>query len=359
MQLPLVQQTDKKERSSNLELFRIVCMLAIVAHHYVVNSGLMWSADSPIVQNPRDIRSVYLLLFGMWGKTGINCFLLITGYFMCKSKITLRKFLKLLLEVYFYKIAIYLIFLIAGREEISIYRITQVVFPVWDVTDNFVSCFLLFFLTIPFWTLLIQNMSKRQHRLLLALTLGIYTVCGSIPNFHVWFNYVMWFGVLFLLASYFRLYPSSVTESRKFWGWLSLACVIAAIGSVIVWGVLLGKDCYFWVSDSNKILAVAVAVSLFNWFRLLPMGQSRFVNWMASSTFAVLLIHSNSTPSRTWLWRDLVDCTGSFQLPVAQLAAYSLSAVILVFISCILIDKVRVYALETPLMTKFFNEKNQ
>ena len=30
-----------KERSSNLELYRIIVMLSIVAHHYVVNSGLM------------------------------------------------------------------------------------------------------------------------------------------------------------------------------------------------------------------------------------------------------------------------------------------------------------------------------
>lgn len=29
-----------RERASNLELYRIICMLMIVAHHYVVNSGL-------------------------------------------------------------------------------------------------------------------------------------------------------------------------------------------------------------------------------------------------------------------------------------------------------------------------------
>lgn len=38
---------DKKERSSNLELYRIICMLMIVAHHFVVNSGLT-SAEGPM-----------------------------------------------------------------------------------------------------------------------------------------------------------------------------------------------------------------------------------------------------------------------------------------------------------------------
>lgn len=37
----------KKQRSSNLELYRIFCMLMIVAHHYVVNSGLT-SAEGPL-----------------------------------------------------------------------------------------------------------------------------------------------------------------------------------------------------------------------------------------------------------------------------------------------------------------------
>ena len=94
-----------KQRSSNLELYRIICMMLIVAHHCVVNSGLI-SIDpltlqpcGPLVDNPFSINTLLLWTIGMWGKTGINCFLLITGYFMCTSNITLRKFLKLMLTV--------------------------------------------------------------------------------------------------------------------------------------------------------------------------------------------------------------------------------------------------------------------
>ena len=62
-----------KKRDSNLELFRIITMLLIVAHHYVVNSGLT-AANGPIQADPLSGRSIFLLLFGAWGKTGINCF---------------------------------------------------------------------------------------------------------------------------------------------------------------------------------------------------------------------------------------------------------------------------------------------
>ena len=38
---PLWPDVKSKERNSNLELYRIIVMLLIVAHHYVVNSGLI------------------------------------------------------------------------------------------------------------------------------------------------------------------------------------------------------------------------------------------------------------------------------------------------------------------------------
>ncbi len=48
-------------------------MLSIVAHHYVVNSGLL-AADGVINSNPTAIHSLVLLLVGAWGKIGINSF---------------------------------------------------------------------------------------------------------------------------------------------------------------------------------------------------------------------------------------------------------------------------------------------
>ena len=89
---------EKKRRDSNIELFRIIMMLLIIAHHYVVNSGLM----DEIAKASFGLKPIVLLIFGAWGKIGINGFVLITGYFMCKSQISAQKFLRLLLEVVFY-----------------------------------------------------------------------------------------------------------------------------------------------------------------------------------------------------------------------------------------------------------------
>lgn len=73
-------------------------MLLIAAHHYVVKSGLT-AVDGPIYADSMSWYSIFLLIFGAFGKTGINCFVLITGYFMCISNITVKKFMKLFLRL--------------------------------------------------------------------------------------------------------------------------------------------------------------------------------------------------------------------------------------------------------------------
>lgn len=214
----------QKVRNSNLELYRIIVMLFIIAHHYVVNSGLM----RVMLENPLSEYSIFYYVFGAWGKTGINCFLMITGYFMCTSQITVRKFLKLLLEVEFYNIAIYVIFLYSDYEAFSLSGCIKSVVPMLSLTDGFVSCYLVFYLCIPFLNILVNNMNKLQHGLLILLCLFIYTVHGTIPGMYVSMNYVSWFCVLYFIASYIRLYPVNMLSNVK-WGGVCRAMYIGFV----------------------------------------------------------------------------------------------------------------------------------
>ncbi len=341
----------KQARSSNLELYRIVCMFMIIAHHFVVNSGLT-SQGGVMENNPTNIKTIYLWLIGMWGKTGINCFLMITGYFMCNSDITIKKFLKLLLEIYFYKFVIFGIFAIAGYETFTPLRIVKLFMPFWGFSSDFVGCFLMFYLTIPFWNILIKNMSKRQHKLLLILLLGIYSICGTIPKFHISFNYITWFGVVYLVASYIRLYPNKVFDKKKLWGFLTIGLIIISVASMLVMlRFLRGTAGQYFVADSNKFLAIAVAVASFLWFKNLNLKYSKIINTIGASTFGVLLIHANSNAMRQWLWKDTVDCVGAYSMSLSSLIFYSLAVVVSVFVICAIIDIIRIKLLETP----FFN----
>ena len=349
------EKMGRVPRSSNIELYRIIWMFMIVAHHFVVNSGLTL-ANGPMLLNPGDGNTIFLWLYGMWGKTGINAFLLITGYFMCKSRITLKKFLKLMLWIYTYKIIIFGVFLFMGYESITLKRIIKLIMPVWGFNSNFTSCFMGFWLTIPFWNILIHNMTKKQHQLLLALLLFFYTVLGSIPKFYIAFNYITWFGIIYLIASYIRYYPSEYFEKKFLWGMVSLGSIIIAGASAIGMHFVFGRGETFFVSDCNKIFAVIVAVSTFLWFKNINLSYSKVINIIGGSTFGVFLIHANSDAMRQWLWKDMIDCVGHYGLPLPQLIGFSVGVVLLIFFLCTIIDIIRIKLLEEPFF-KYFDTK--
>lgn len=291
------------------------------------------------------VNSFFLRIFGAWGKTGINCFLMITGYFMCTSQITLRKFFKLFVQILFYNIIIFFIFLITGHEKLSVSHIIPVIIPFWGFKDGFISCFIAFYLTIPFWNILIKNMTEHQHKLLLLLLLTCYTFLGSLPTFGVSFNYITWFGVIYLIASYIRLYPHSIFERRRLWGVVSLISIFFAIVSIVIMQRIF-KAGYFFVADSNKFFAVFVALSTFLWFKNLNIKYNKVINAFGAATFGVLLIHANSDAMRTWLWKDTVDVIGHYSLPLGNLVLFSVGVVLAVFLVCNLIDQLRIATIE-------------
>ena len=338
--------SSHKERNSNLELYRIIVMLLIVAHYYVVNSGLM-----PVMEeNPLHVHSLFLYLFGMWGKTGINCFVMITGYFMCKSHISLRKFMKLLLEVYFYNVVITGIFLLTGYARPSFSTVFYALVPIQSFGVNFVACFVVFYLLIPFLNLLIQTMNSKLHLRLVLLCLLVYSVIGTIPKITLGVNYVSWFVLLYFIASYIRLYGFPIRLSNRSWGWLTLLSILISMASVVFMAwlstVFVDKNIpVFWfVADSNHFMAMVTAFCSFMFFKDLKIGYSKLINMIGASTFGVLLIHANSDIMRQWLWQDILNNVG--QYGTSTMVLHAIYSVLMVYVVCTVIDYLRMKHLE-------------
>lgn len=342
----MIKFPTKKNRNSNLELYRIIIMLLIVAHHSVVHSELFYVLG----QEPLSGKSLFYYWFGMWGKTGINCFVLITGYFMCKSKITLQKFIKLLIEIDFYKLVIYLFFIFLGGKTLSLKELINVLLPT-KISTEFSSCFLFFYLFIPFLNVLITNINKSMHLKLLLLSLTVYTLYGTLPTFYVRMNYISWFCVIYIFASYIRLYGFNKI-SHKGWAFLTLISILISMLSVVT-SMYLSKTYgyslkpYRWVQDSNTILAVLVAVCSFMYFKDIQIKYNAFINIIGSCTFGVLLIHDN-LHVRHWLWNDVLKNVEMYYTDTYII--YSFLSVISVFLICVIIDYIRQLLVEKRLM---------
>lgn len=347
-------------RNSNIELYRIFVMLSIVAHHYVVHSGLIRGDGGTISWCDFSFHNIFFLLFGMWGKTGINCFVLITGYFMCTSHITIRKFLKLILQIEFYNITIAFLFIIFYYHSFSWNDFFLQLLPITEVGSNFTGCYILFWLLIPFLNIIIQGINEIMHKRLITLCLFIYTAMLYIGNDSVSMNYVSWFIVLYFISSYIRLYPEKIYKCNcsEFWGWCSLFAIMLSIVSVIniTWHNSIFYETrilnpYLYLTDCNAILALIVSVTTFMFFKNITIPQSKIINAIAATTFGVFLIHDNCQAMRQWLWHDVVDLYGqSLSLPYYF---YVPMAVILIFITCSTIDCLRINTLEKWLFNYF------
>ncbi|MCQ2380083.1 MAG: hypothetical protein MJ025_04080 [Victivallaceae bacterium] len=359
-----VKTTSGNMRDSNLELLRIIGILLIIAHHYVVNSGIQDVNDMPLLDvalaNHLDSRAVFFLLFGAWGKTCINTFVFITGWFMCKSDISWRKLAHFVFLILFYNFLFLALFRIFGRgESVDYLRIVSLISPFSTGTnsDYFTSCYLLFFLSLPLLKTMVSALTQKQHLALVCLCVGAYSIYPSIPGMASTCDYLIWFPILFFIASYLRFYPPKWTsDSKTCWAAFAVSLFLG-IASVIAWAkwsdsispALHVTHC-FLLSDSNKILALAIGVSSFFCFKNMKIPRSGIINTLASATFGVLTIHANSWEMRHFLWRDLFQNVNHYG--AEHYILYPVLSVLAVYFGCAIIELLRQRFIERPLLPK-------
>lgn len=353
-----------KKRESNIELLRIIMIIVVICHHYVVNSGIpnLYSFDGNIAAN-----TLFMQLFGCGGKIAIDVFLLISGYFMCKANATLLKWLKLFLECIFYNVVINLIFLIAGYAPYEKRALLEGFFPFFDGMgigkDYFISLFLVLLLTVPFLNKLIQSMNRKEYGILLGILLFFYTVISSFylkkSGGETWtlsnnWEGLGWYTTAYLIGGYMRLHLPEKIDTVKIGLFMTIISTILAFGSIIGIDYIRLKEPAFigpnhMVYGCNKILAIALAFSLVLLFKNLNIKYSRFINTVSSTTFGVLLIHANSDTMRKLLWIDLFQNTSWYNVPLKDAVLRAVSVVAIIYLSCVVIDLLRQKLIEAPL----------
>lgn len=336
----------KKQRKSNIELLRILMMLVIVAHHYIVNSGVIQCIVStpPHSLQINRFNVYFALVFGWGGKTAINVFILITGYFMCRQQFKWRKVVFLALEIVLYRWLIYGIFLASGYESFNLKEFikTVLVLP-YDFGLGFSSSFVGLYVLVPFINKLLSTLEKKELEKLICVLLVFFTGFSTFL-FNTSFEYIGWYVTVYLIGSYLRLYEMNWMSSRRITGLLCACSLAFSWLSVICIRFLAEKmnrnlPYYYFVADSNKVLAIATAISLFLLFKNINIGSNRLINKFSASTFGVLMIHASSDTMRRWLWQDV--CKNTFAFATNSFIFHAVFCTLAVYIVCVSIDMVR------------------
>ena len=294
----------KKERSSNIELLRIIAMMLIIAHHSVVHGGLSKLGDS-------NFNNLLILFMGTGGKLGVNVFVIITGFFDVGKKFKVGKVAAVEGSCWFYGILCAIGALIYGTVTFDSIKISQFAFPLWNNLYWFMTCFAILYCLSGYINKLIENISKNKLAILIVILfvinfassfrfLRLYPAFGKMGQ-----NRLVWFVMLYLIGAFLRLYPNTFTKNIKQELIALAGFMVLYVSKIAIGGFTKTTITYALFSDFSLIFAIL----LFLIFKNIKMGCIKPINVIASCMIGVYLFHDNPF-IRQIIWKKISNIGG-------------------------------------------------
>lgn len=290
------------KRDAGLDLLRIICTMMVVCNHLLSWTGLLEDTVEPMtsIWLGENILFVFLL-------PAVNCFVLISGFFLCTAKFKLKKLGSLWLQAAVYSVGLYM--LVCLFDESTAFSFTVFIKSCLVITMErywFVTAYVLLYIVSPFLNFAIHAMSRRMHAMCCMVLLAVFSI---LPNLVYIVDYsgvnggysFLWFCVMYVVAAYIRLYLPVRVKYQKWMFPIAILCALFMCGEKFlahmitphIFGTVV-LDSFFY--SYNSIVAVPCAVALFQGFRGLaihPQWCKKAIGFFAPLTFAVYLIHSH------------------------------------------------------------------
>lgn len=274
----------------------------------------------------------------MGGKVGVNCFVLISGYFLVnKTKFDIRKLFLLWMKCEGYCLLFLLLEVtVFGGNLLNVNRLVRSLMPVISSHYWFMTAYTGLFLLYPFLNRLIASVNQKEFRGMMIIILFISTVIPTFTSMHPWFSDLTWFMVVYLCGAYIRKYIPEQTTFAK-WKWLILVITIT-FGSGIVFSLIEEKLSFAhklvdYFCNIDMLTTFATSILIFLLMRRVNL-QSRYINRISSHVLGVYFIQSNVFISNI-LWEKL-SFVNDMSPAMYFVSVFSLC--MLIFIICIILD---------------------
>ncbi len=335
--------TAKKERNSNFEIFRIMAMALIVMSHFAVHTGLIYDGKLPYYTR------FWSRLLSMGGKLGVNCFVLISGFFLSRNtRFDVKKLLVFYAKIIFFSVVISAVFYFAGKAKANEAFLQTTFMPIVYARWWFATTYFVLFLLHPFLNKMLAALSKREFLILIAIVTVIWSVIPTLTNQTMELNSLLWFIALYVIAAYVRIHDVRLKSGVCF--------LLAGLFALATYGTLIYMDLnkltefgrngtYYY--DQQRLPMLAIAFFLFLGFKNRKSVSSKAVNVVASGMFGVYLLHDNSLV-RAFLWKESFPFWDYAYSPL--LIPYSLGVCAGVFAVCTLLSLAYTYGVERPVL---------
>ncbi len=307
----------KKERSSNIELLRIIAMLMIIVYHIWIHCiDVQLSNDTMYFIKPFFYKRLMVLdIISPFGQIANAIFILISGYFMLeKGKIDLAKIAKKLISQSLYA-TIALIFI-----SIIVYKVYKsATISLMDINFfNNGSWFIGYYFAIMLSAYLFLNqflikLDQKKYLSYLVIIFAITQFCYTFGLIIEFSGSLLLFAtgvMLYSLGGYIRKY----NPFRNIKSTIIVLCIALLFCLVIISNYSYTStniDLYYLNNngifsqsilkfENNYFVPLAIAVCMFELFRRIKLKKNNVINLLGSSTLMIYLVHDNKFMYSVW-----------------------------------------------------------
>lgn len=331
-----------RKRDANLDLLRIVSMLLIIFLHSINHSGVLEQAELSSNGMYFYVRFSYALC-----QVCVNCYVMLSGYYLVNSTFRLQKLAALWMETVFYAFTLKLLFMVTGQEPFSVVSLVSCFLPILTGRYWFITIYVGMYLIFPFLNKLIHALNQKEHTLLNICLFLLFSLWSSIHPAIAGMNSgggwgLAWFVVLYLAAAWFRLYYTPKHNPAILFGvFFLIPLLIASVqlaanaAGIGILQKIIGN--WFRYDSAPAYLMTMVLFAAFLNIQIKGDCASKVICSIAPLTLGVYLFHDHVNVS-PWLWELL-------NLPVkmdsASFPLIQAGCVLAIFIACIAIDAIR------------------
>lgn len=311
-------------RSSNFELLRLICMLMIAIHHFIMQP---FHGELPLSTHGYD-----WLLMNDLCYIGVNCFILISGWFGIRT--SWKGIWQLFFFCAFYGLASYLFHIWHTGAHIGSSVLGICLLPFSHSQWWFINCYLILYLAAPLINKAIESISKTQYLTILILFTIMNVYFGNMmhtPFFNTDGYSAAQFIYIYLIGGYLRRYIDFSNLQSHRWLWL-LGYFVSALCYFGIHVLSAHHDMTLLHLGYNNIFNIAAATCFFLFVASFQF-QSRVVNYLSASALAVYLIQESIYFGHGWLYQYV----GGRDYNLAQILLLS----VCFMFACICFDQIR------------------
>jgi surface polysaccharide O-acyltransferase-like enzyme len=326
----------KAVRNSSVEVLRLIAMLLIVMHHWFVH-GI--GVDFALFTS----RELIFQTFEIFGKIGVDIYILISGYYLINGQFRWSKFWSLLIQTLVFSLlwlAIDYLCVNTGyatwaeitsldQARFIVHACFPFFFEYW-----FLVGYLILYLISPWLNKMIKALSKKELGLLCLVSSLVVTVISFFTT-NVFYSPLLILLVCYLVGAFFGLYGKDFSiKTSLLWlaFFLSLVLEIASIVLMAYWGTkepsMVGKNFFF--TDQNSVLILITSLALFLLF-IKKSFYSKVINYLASGMLTVYLLHESGSRLLTWKLLGTRGLTLDGSVPDSKILLNLLYSVAVIF----------------------------